>query len=143
MSDNTSNVAEVSYVIQNIYKAFEELDAEKLDQNFVHSDELIAFGTDWDEKFVGWDSYKDVHTTQFKALNKFKFTSKELAVHVNGETAWVSDRPHWEIETKIGQKIENDVRITAVLKRELHGKPRWLVVQWHGSVGLGNRLHEN
>ena len=131
---------QVKQIMRNIYRAFEALDAEKLDANFSHSNELIAFGTDWDEKFVGWNEYKDVHRTQFAALKSFKFTAKELEAHVNGNVAWASDRPHWEIETKAGERVENNVRITAVLEKE--ADLYWRVVQWHVSVGLGTRLHE-
>jgi ketosteroid isomerase-like protein len=123
----------------NIYKGFESLDAEKLDQNFDHSPDLIAFGTDWDEKFVGWEQYKDVHKVQFSSLKSFMFQAKELDVKQNGDTAWASDRPHWEIETKTGERITEDVRITAVLKK---AESRWKVIQWHVSVGLEKRLHE-
>jgi ketosteroid isomerase-like protein len=133
---------ESSLVIQvmlNIYSAFEDLDAGKLDSNFSHTDELVAFGTDWDEKFVGWNQYRDVHKVQFESLKSFKFVTKELDVHVTGSLAWASDRPHWEIETKAGEKVSNDVRITAVLKKEGEA---WRVVQWHVSVGLRKRLHE-
>jgi hypothetical protein len=62
----------------NIYKGFESLDADQLDTNFAHSSELVAFGTDWDEKFVGWDQYKDVHKMQFSALKSFKFETESL-----------------------------------------------------------------
>ena len=130
----------VKQVISNIYRAFEELDAEKLDAHFSHTDDLIAFGTDWDEKFVGWNQYRDVHKVQFGALKSFKFESRELEVHVSGRVSWVSDRPHWEIETKEGERVKNNVRITAVLKKEDDGQ--WRVVQWHVSVGLSERLHE-
>ena len=123
----------------NIYKGFESLDADQLDTNFAHSPELVAFGTDWDEKFVGWDQYKDVQRVQFSALKSFKFETTELEVRLNRETAWASDRPHWEIETKNGEKVKQDVRITAVLKKM---NSDWKVVQWHVSVGLGRRLHE-
>jgi len=123
----------------NIYKGFESLYADQLDVNFAHSPELVAFGTDWDEKFLGWDQYKDVHRVQFSALKSFKFQTRELEVRLNRETAWASDRPHWEIETKSGEKVKQDVRTTAVLKKMDSG---WKVVQWHVSVGLGKRLHE-
>ncbi|HZW55999.1 MAG TPA: nuclear transport factor 2 family protein [Nitrososphaerales archaeon] len=136
-SEDTKHVRET---MQRIYSAFEELDAEKLDANFSHSDELLAFGTDWDEKFVGWNAYKDVHTVQFKAVKSFNFTSRELDVHVYDGIAWVADRPHWKIETKAGERLDEDMRITAVLKKDMSGA--WLVVQWHVSVGLRERLHE-
>ena len=34
-----------------------QLDAQALDKNFSHSDDLLAFGTDWDEKFAGWKQF--------------------------------------------------------------------------------------
>lgn len=124
-----------------IYQAFEDLDARALDKNFSHSDGLLAFGTDWDEKFAGWKMYKDVHTVQFAALKKFRFKSRELEVHVHGDVAWAADRPHWRIETRAGEKVESDVRITAVLGWDSKAR-RWLVEQWHVSSGLKERLHE-
>lgn len=124
-----------------IYRAFEKLDAGALDGNFDHSDDLLAFGTDWDEKFEGWKDYKDIHTVQFKALRGFKFESRELDVHVSGEVAWAADRPHWQVETADGEKVESDLRLTAVLRWDAR-KERWLVVQWHVSSGLKERLHE-
>ena len=138
--DNMLEVEQIKATIARVYKAFENLDAAKLDENFSHTGDLVAFGTDWDEKFVGWNAYKDVHTVQFESLRSFKFVSKELDVQVNNGTAWISDRPHWEIETKDGEQVKNDVRISAVLRKERNGS--WLIVQWHVSVGLKERLHE-
>jgi len=140
MESGEQEIDRVRDVMGSVYKAFEGLDANNLDANFSHSEDLLAFGTDWDEKFVGWNSYKDVHTVQFEALRSFKFARRELEVQVNGETAWASDRPHWEIETKSGERVENDVRITAVLRKERD--MTWRIVQWHVSVGLKERLHE-
>lgn len=131
----------VKETMLRIYGAFARLDADGLDENFSHENELLAFGTDWDEKFSGWKEYKDVHTTQFGALKSFKFESRELEVHVNGETAWAADRPLWRIETKSGEKVKSDVRVTAVLNWDA-SRRRWLVVQWHVSSGLKERLHE-
>lgn len=130
----------VRQTVLGIYDSFEKLDAERLDQNFEHSSELLAFGTDQDEKFKGWSEYKDVHGVQFKALKSFEFSPRELEVHVHGETAWVADRPHWKIETKDGERVDADMRITSVLRKE-PSNGRWLVVQWHVSVGM-QRLHQ-
>ena len=132
---------QVKKTMLRIYEAFEDLDAQSLDENFSHSDDLLAFGTDWDEKFEGWKQYKDVHSVQFAALKHFEFKSRELETHVAGDVAWAADRPHWRIETKDGQKVESDVRVTAVLRRSA-GAKSWLVVQWHVSSGLKERLHE-
>jgi ketosteroid isomerase-like protein len=132
---------QVRDTILRVYEGFEQLDADVVDQNYSHDDGLLAFGSDWDEKFSGWKQYRDVHTVQFKALKRFKFTSRELEVHVDGAIAWVADRPHWEIETKAGEEVKDDVRVTAVLRRD--GKTgRWLIVQWHVSAGLKERMHE-
>jgi ketosteroid isomerase-like protein len=142
--NESKDAQNVRQTVLQIYSAFEKLDAKLLDDNFAHSEELLAFGTDQDEKFQGWSQYKDVHTVQFEALKSFKFTPKELEIHIhNDDVAWIADRPHWSVETKAGEKVESDMRITAVLRKEGEGSSgRWLVVQWHVSVGLQQRLHE-
>ncbi|MDA4136046.1 MAG: nuclear transport factor 2 family protein [Thaumarchaeota archaeon] len=132
---------QVKETMLKIYRAFSRLDADDLDENFSQTEDLLAFGTDWDEKFSGWKEYKDVHAVQFRALKSFKFESRELEVHVNGGTAWAADRPSWKIETKAGEKVKSDVRVTAALRWD-PSKKRWLVVQWHVSSGLKERLHE-
>jgi hypothetical protein len=89
----SSDIEKVKQTVLGIYAAFEKLDAGLLDENF-HSDELLAFGTVQDEKFQGWNQYKDVHTVQFKTLKSFKFIPKELEMHVHDNVAWIADRPH-------------------------------------------------
>ncbi len=129
---------EIVEAVKNIYQAFELLDAKKLDENFSKTDKLTAFGTDADEFFYGWQKYKSVHEIQFRAVRHFTFTSTDLRVFENGDTAWFSDRPHWQIETTAGEKVDTKVRITGVLVRE---SGKWHIVQWHVSQGL-TRLHE-
>jgi ketosteroid isomerase-like protein len=140
---NSSSASEkqVRETMLGVYRAFEKLDADGLDENFSHTTDLLAFGTDWDEKFSGWKSYKDVNKVQFAALTSFQFKSRELEVHVNGDTAWAADRPLWKVETRRGEKVESEVRVTAVLRRDSKDG-RWRVVQWHVSSGLKERLHE-
>jgi ketosteroid isomerase-like protein len=99
---------------------------------------LTAFGTDEDEFFYGWEKYKSVHVVQFKAVKSFRFTSTDMRVFENGDTAWFSDWVHWKIETFKGEKVDTLVRITGVLVKE-GGK--WQIVQWHVSQGVP-RLHE-
>jgi ketosteroid isomerase-like protein len=141
VSADGGKAEQVKGTMLSIYEAFEKLDARALDKNFSHSDDLLAFGTDRDEKFAGWRQYKDVHAVQFAALKTFSFESRELEAHVQGEMAWAADRPRWRIETKAGEKVDSDVRVTAVL-RWTADEGRWLVVQWHVSSGLTQRLHE-
>jgi len=111
-----------------------------LDKYYFHSNDFVAFGTDYDEKFFGWNSYKDVHKIQFNALKNFKFLTSNVRINFQGDVAWITDTPVWEIETKKGKKIKSEVRLTAVLKRD-RANNRWLIVQWHVSIGLGQKLH--
>jgi ketosteroid isomerase-like protein len=129
---------EIEAIVKKIYNAFEALNADNLDENFSHTERLTAFGTDDDEFFYGWEQYKSVHKVQFKAVKTFRFTSTDLRCFENSEAGWFSDRVHWQIETKAGEKIDTKLRITGVLVRE---QGMWRVVQWHVSQGLA-RLHE-
>lgn len=130
--------SEIEMVIKAVYSAFEALDARRLDENFSHTETLTAFGTDEDEFFYGWGKYKSIHEVQFKAVKNFQFTSTDMRVFEHGDTAWFSDRVHWKIETKAGEKVDTKVRITGVLVKE---KGNWRIVQWHVSQGAA-RLHE-
>ena len=129
---------EVETVVKGVYSAFEALDANKLDENFSHTETLTAFGTDEDEFFYGWEQYKSIHQVQFKAVKRFQFKSMDMRTFEHDETAWFSDRVHWTIETKAGEKVDTNVRITGVLVKE---QGRWRIVQWHVSQGA-ERLHE-
>jgi ketosteroid isomerase-like protein len=129
---------EIEVVVKSIYGAFEALDAHKLDANFSHTETLTAFGTDEDEFFYGWEKYKSVHEVQFRAVKSFRFTSTDMRVFEHGDTAWFSDRVHWQIETKTGEKVDAKLRITGVLAKE---QEKWRIQQWHVSQGLP-RLHE-
>jgi len=129
---------EIEAVVKAIYSAFEVLDAQKLDENFSHNDSLTAYGTDEDEYFYGWEKYKSVHEVQFRAVKNFRFTSTDMRLFEQGDTAWFSDRVHWQIETKTGEKVDTKVRITGVLVKE---QGKWRIVQWHVSQGLP-RLHD-
>ena len=129
---------EIETVVKGIYSAFESLDANLLDDNFSHSETLTTFGTDEDEFFYGWEKYKSVHQVQFRAVKSFQFQSMDMRVFEHGETAWFSDRVHWKIETKAGEKVDTKVRITGVLVKE---QGKWRIVQWHVSQGVP-RLHE-
>lgn len=129
---------EIETVVKAIYNAFEALDAHKLDENFSPTETLTAFGTDEDEFYYGWEKYKSVHEVQFSAVKSFEFTSTDMRVFEHGDTAWFSDRVHWIIETKAGEKVDTKLRITGVLVKE---QGKWRIVQWHVSQGLP-RLHE-
>jgi len=129
---------QIETVVKGIYTAFETLDAKKLDENFSHTETLTAFGTDEDEFFYGWNKYKSVHEVQFKAVKSFQFKSTDMRIFEHDNTAWFSDRVHWKIETKAGEKVDTKVRITGVLVNE---QGRWRIVQWHVSQGVP-RLHE-
>jgi ketosteroid isomerase-like protein len=129
---------EIETVVKAIYNAFEALDAHKLDENFSPTETLTAFGTDEDEFYYGWGKYKSVHEVQFSAVKSFEFTSTDMRVFEHGDTAWFSDRVHWLIETKAGEKVDTKLRITGVLVKE---QGKWRIVQWHVSQGLP-RLHE-
>jgi ketosteroid isomerase-like protein len=129
---------EVEATVRAVYAAFEGLDAKKLDENFSHTEGLTAFGTDEDEFFYGWEQYKSVHQTQFRVVKRFRFTSTDMRTFVHGDTAWFSDRVHWQIETKAGEKVDTKVRISGVMLKQ---QSKWRIVQWHVSQGV-SRLHE-
>jgi ketosteroid isomerase-like protein len=125
----------VKDVVISVYKAIEELDADKLDAFFSHSDELLAFGQQWSSRTKSIDDISEEHKREFQQVQSMKSTSNELEVHVRGNVAWTADRAHQVVELKNGRKAENDLRMTLVLERQSAGDP-WSIIQWHVSRGI-------
>lgn len=125
----------VRNVVMGVYKAVEDLDADKLDAYFSHSDELLAFGQQWSSRTKSIDDISEEHKREFQQVKSMKSISNELEVHLRGNVAWTADRAHQVVELKDGRKAENDLRMTLILERQSANDP-WLIIQWHVSRGI-------
>jgi uncharacterized protein (TIGR02246 family) len=133
-----SATAEVTAVMDQVVKAFESKDMAGLSRNFAHDPDMVCFGTDAVERFVGWEAIRVSIEKQFVAQEKLKIVVHDRVVKVSGDgnVAWVAELWDWDgVSSGEAFNLKN-VRMTAVLeKRQGH----WLMVQSHGSVGVSGQ----
>jgi ketosteroid isomerase-like protein len=133
-----SATAEVTAVMDQVVKAFESKDMAALSRDFAHDPDMVCFGTDAVERFVGWEALRAAVERQFAAQEKLKAVVHDRVVKVSagGNVAWVTELWDWDgVSSGEAFNLKN-ARMTAVLeKRQGH----WLIVHTHGSVGVSGQ----
>jgi len=106
-----------------------------------HDADMVSFGTDASERWVGWDGIKSSLEAQFAAFDNSQVTSREQVIHLgpSGDVAWFSELMDWSVETGGQQVNMQGLRATGVLEKRA-GK--WMFVQMHFSVGVAGHAAE-
>jgi len=136
--DIDAEKAKVKSVVDMVETAFETEDMEILSKCFSRNPDMIIFGTDAAERWVGWDAFAEAQQQFFEALEECDISTKDLVikVHKTGEVAWVSWLMDWEGKA-LGEPFAfKGIRLTGVMEK-LDGN--WVIVQWHGSVPVSGQ----
>ena len=139
--DIEAEKANVRLIFDKIIKVWEEEDINLAEQIFAKDDDLLFFGTDAAERWVGWESLKVSMQRQFESYADSKMTMSNITVGVSslGNTAWVSSILDWEL-TAMGEPVEvNGMRFTGVLEKR---NDKWLFVQLHASLPVMGQVVE-
>ena len=103
-----------------------------------HDDDMIMFGTDAAEHFVGWEPVIESMRKQFDASENVHISTKELSikVHKSGEVAWLSFLMDLKVES-MGEPFSIEgMRFTGVLEKR---NGNWLFVQGHASLPVAGQ----
>lgn len=122
------NVLE-SYVIAN-----ETRDMDLIKQVWADQPDIVVFGTESDERLVGWESIHEALEKQFATFKDTYVAMTETEVNVSPKcrTAWFSAMINYTF-TYRGQTVSyEDLRFTGVLTKDDDDK--WHIVQSHISV---------
>ena len=130
--------AEVVAVLDQIVKAFEAKDLAAYSRHVAHDADMVNFGTDAVERWVGWEAYKAAMEKQFLAFEKAKLTVHDRVVKVSkgGDVAWVSELWDWEGVSQGEPFSLKGMRLTIVLEKR---QGQWLEVQGHASIGVAGQ----
>jgi hypothetical protein len=100
---------------------------------FIHSSDMVNFGTGANERIVGWDALKKVIEAQNEALSDTKINQSEITINLSddGKFAWATSL--WDFNAKMGdQQMLLPVRCSWVLERV---GDEWKIIHFHKSVG--------
>jgi uncharacterized protein (TIGR02246 family) len=129
---------DVKVVVDQFAQAIESEDMELFANIIAHDADMVNFGTDAGERWVGWEPLKESIAEQFASFENTKLTVKDQVIHVNpaGKVAWFSEIADWNMEAQ-GQPVHlKGCRITGVLEKR---NGNWVFVQFHFSLPVSGQ----
>jgi ketosteroid isomerase-like protein len=121
---------------ETIRKFFYSMDAQDfklMEQVTAQKEDMVNIGTDTDEIWRGWSELNEAIIEQFKNLEFYKTTIRELSIHLSktGQVAWYSHLLDAKIKSKTDVQIWKGARFTGVLEMT---DGNWQIVQTHVSI---------
>jgi ketosteroid isomerase-like protein len=119
---------------------WEEEDLGLFDEAFSHDPDMIIFGTDEAEYWVGPEAARESLEIQFEAFEDLDGTLRNqvVKVHDSGEVAWFSEMMDMEL-TAGDEQVELTVWFSGVMEKQNGG---WKIVQFHASVPVSGQAVE-
>ncbi len=113
---------------QAFYKAFESLNIDRMEQVWLHSDEIRCVHPGW-ALLSGWDEVMQSWARIFENSALMQFRISDAEVQVSADLAWVVCTEN--ITSVVGGNVSQfQVQATNVFASQ---DGRWLVVNHHGS----------
>lgn len=131
--DIEAEKAKVKAVVDQFQQVWETEDMELFSRIMAHDADMVNYGTDAAEHFVGWEALKEAVEMMFPSLKDIKLTVKNqvIKMHPSGNVAWFSEVADWDLVAE-GKPVHTaGCRFTGVLEKR---NGNWVLVQFHNSV---------
>lgn len=125
-------------MVDQFVQATENENMELFSTIMARDDDMVIFGTDVNERWIGWKPLKEAVEKQFASFEKAKMTCKDqvIKVHHSGQVAWFSEILDFDVVAQ-GQPVRIEgTRMTGVLEKR---NGSWLFVQGHYSVPVAGQ----
>jgi len=130
--------ANVKLAIDQMLKALETEDMDLISKTTAHDTDMVNFGTDATERWVGWESFQEAARKQFEVFENTKMTVMDqvIKIHDSGKVAWYSEVVDMETTAK-GQPVSlKGARLTGVFEKR---NGNWIAIQSHFSVPVSGQ----
>lgn len=131
--DIEAEKAKVKSVVNQLKQVWETKDMALFSRIMAHDADMVVYGSDAPEQWVGWEPLKESVKKMFPSLENTKIKVKEqvIKVHPSGNVAWFSQVWDWDLVVE-GKAVHSDgQRFTGVLEKR---NGNWVFVQFHNSV---------
>ncbi len=118
-ADIGTEKANVKKVVDQFAQFWETEDMELLSIIMSHDADMVNYGSDADEIFVGWDDFRESVEKMLPALEntRIKVRDQVIKVHTSGNVAWFSEIWDWTL-TAGGNPVQvENQRLTGVLEK--------------------------
>ncbi|GMT44213.1 MAG: hypothetical protein IEMM0006_0045 [bacterium] len=132
-ADNQDNKKAVTNVLEKYVIANENQDFTMIEQIWAPDSDIILFGTNSDEKLMGWNNIKRAIKQQFASISETYISPTNQFVKLNPEqnTAWFAEILNYNFVYKGKARSFEGIRFTGVMEKKKDG---WKIVQAHLSV---------
>lgn len=127
--------------VDQLMDAFEKESVAMFDDAMAKDSDMVTFGTDASERWVGFDEVRDSFAKQVSAFEVERIDTKSQVIKTSnsGEVAWFSQIVDWHISSNGKSQTVPGIRVTGVLeKRGEH----WKIVQFHTSAPVQGQVVE-
>lgn len=136
--DLAAEQAAVAAVLDQFDQMWVNEDLDLLSRIFAHDPDMVNFGTDAAEIWVGYDALRASMVAQFEAYSNTQVTTHDrvIRVHGDGAVAWFSQL--WDVQVETGGEavVLEGMRCTGVLEKR---DGAWLLVHIHASVPVSGQ----
>jgi hypothetical protein len=124
---------QVALVLEKYVIANEKQDIDLVREVWAPEPDIVVFGTNSDEKLIGWDAIKNAMQKQFNAFEDTYISIHDQIINVDemGRVAWFSEILNYNYIYQGKTYQFEGLRFTGILKK--FGDD-WLIVQSHMSI---------
>ncbi len=133
---------EVANVLEKYVIANENQDFPMIEQIWAPDSDIILFGTNSEEKLMGWHNIKKAIQNQFKAISDTYISPQQQYIKVgpDGKTAWFAEILNYNFVYNGKARSFEGLRFTGVLEKR---DGVWKIVQAHLSIPGHVNLRSN
>lgn len=139
------NKAEEIVAIENLLEQYiianENQDFDLIEQVWAPNSDIILFGTNSDEKLMGWTNIRNAIKDQFRLIDETYISASDQFIKLNecGNTAWFAESLNYNFIYQGVAHSYSGMRFTGVVMKI---DDRWRFVQAHLSVPANIDLSE-
>ncbi len=131
----------VNTVLDINIKASETKDIAMVSNVYAHDSDMVVFGTDLAERFVGWENLEKALKKMYAAFNEasYEVSNRTIKIENDGDVAWFTEVQNVKLIVNEEPLEIKNARHTGVLEKR-DGK--WVIVQSHFSLPVEGQAAE-
>jgi ketosteroid isomerase-like protein len=140
-TNTEAEIEEAKIVVDDFWRAISVQDLDLLSRAVAHDEELVMFGTDAAERWIGSSAFLSAEEQMMQAFDVKRLDRRDetLQIHLRGGVAWFSTV--FDLEISVDGEVANltGLRTTGVLEKR---NDDWVIVQSHTSVPVSGQQVE-
>jgi len=124
---------EIKKTVDQFAQFWETENMELLTKIIAHDSDMVNYGSDATEVFIGWLAFKEAVEKMLPSFENTKINVRNqvIKIHSSGKLAWFSEQWDWDLVYGGKQVQIPNQRLTGVLEKR---NGQWVIVQFHNSV---------